>query len=103
MQSRRLVNFVAEIEQDAWTKESWTDRGEVADVRAAYEGLRLARTSRVQGLAEANKIRLHLPDGLAQQAHDATMAQGGTDFSMEAVSWLYGYDAGKPDAISVED
>jgi salicylate hydroxylase len=186
VQSGRLVNFVAVIEQDAWTKESWTDRGEVADVLAAYqgwhpqvrsileavdetfkwalfdrkpmahwsagrvtllgdachamlpfmaqgaaqaiedgvtlaaclsqipaeeipkalrryEGLRLVRTSRVQGLAEANKTRLHLPDGQAQQARDAQMARGGTDFSVEAVTWLYGYDAEKPDVISVED
>jgi len=36
--NQRLVNFVAIIEQDSWTKESWTDRGEVADVLAAYEG-----------------------------------------------------------------
>ena len=35
---KQLVNFVAVIEQDTWTKESWTDRGKVADVVAAYEG-----------------------------------------------------------------
>jgi salicylate hydroxylase len=33
-----LVNFVAIIEQDTWTRESWTDRGQVADALAAYEG-----------------------------------------------------------------
>jgi salicylate hydroxylase len=32
----RLVNFVAVIERDAWTRESWTDRGEKADVLAAF-------------------------------------------------------------------
>jgi salicylate hydroxylase len=32
----RLVNFVAVIERDAWTKESWTERGEVADALAAF-------------------------------------------------------------------
>jgi salicylate hydroxylase len=32
----RLVNFVCLTEQDAWLKESWTDRGEVADVVALY-------------------------------------------------------------------
>jgi len=37
-QNRRLVNFVAITEQDTWTRESWTDRGEVADALAAYEG-----------------------------------------------------------------
>ena len=35
---RRLLNFVAVIEQESWTGESWTDRGEVADALAAYEG-----------------------------------------------------------------
>jgi salicylate hydroxylase len=35
---RRLVNFVAIVEQDTWTGESWTDRGEVADALAAFEG-----------------------------------------------------------------
>jgi salicylate hydroxylase len=36
--ARRLVNFVAVVERDAWTAESWTDRGEVADALAAFEG-----------------------------------------------------------------
>ncbi len=38
VQSRRLVNFVAIMEQESWTRESWTDRGEVADALAAFEG-----------------------------------------------------------------
>jgi salicylate hydroxylase len=38
VQGKRLVNFVAVIDQDTWTKESWTDRGEVADALAAFEG-----------------------------------------------------------------
>jgi salicylate hydroxylase len=38
VQEERLLNFVAGIEQDTWTRESWTDRGEVADALAAYEG-----------------------------------------------------------------
>jgi 2-polyprenyl-6-methoxyphenol hydroxylase-like FAD-dependent oxidoreductase len=179
-----LVNFVAVLERDAWTSESWSERGEVADVLAAfggwhpqvrailgavdetylwglfdrkpmaqwsvgrvtllgdachpmlpfkaqgaaqaiedgatlaallapigaqeipaalrqYEALRRARTARVQGESEANKIRHHLPDGPAQQARDDEMARGGTDFSAEAVAWLYGYDAGVPAPIPV--
>jgi salicylate hydroxylase len=178
VQNRRLVNFVAIIEQDTWTRESWTDRGEVADALAAYEGwhpqvrgilgavdetfiwalfdrkpmahwsvgrvtllgdachamlpfmaqgaaqamedgatlatclsqidardipaalrryeaLRLPRASRVQGLSEVNKTRFHLPDGAAQQARDAEMARGATDWSLKAVAWLYGHDAGE--------
>jgi salicylate hydroxylase len=38
VQSERLVNFVAIVEEDTWTRESWTDRGEVADALAAFEG-----------------------------------------------------------------
>jgi salicylate hydroxylase len=38
VQGGRLVNFVAVIERDTWTRESWTDRGEVADALAAYAG-----------------------------------------------------------------
>jgi salicylate hydroxylase len=34
----RLVNFVAVIEEDSWLKESWVDRGEVADAVAAFRG-----------------------------------------------------------------
>ena len=180
VQNRRLVNFVAAIEQDTWTRESWTDRGEVANSLAAHEGwhpqvrgiiesadetfiwalfdrrpmarwsvgrvtllgdachamlpfmaqgaaqaiedgatlatcltqtaaanvpealcryetLRLPRASRVQRLAEINKTRFHLPDGPTQQARDAEMARGTTDFSLKAVAWIYGHDAGRPD------
>jgi 2-polyprenyl-6-methoxyphenol hydroxylase-like FAD-dependent oxidoreductase len=38
VQGGRLVNFVAVVEQDSWTRESWTDRGDVADALAAYDG-----------------------------------------------------------------
>ena len=34
----RLVNFVAIAEQDTWARESWTDRGDVADALAAFAG-----------------------------------------------------------------
>jgi salicylate hydroxylase len=34
----RFINFVGVIERDSWTRESWTDRGEKSDLRAAYEG-----------------------------------------------------------------
>jgi salicylate hydroxylase len=36
--SRQLVNIVCVIEQDTWTGESWTDKGDVADVLQAFEG-----------------------------------------------------------------
>jgi len=179
VRSQQLVNFVAQLERESWTKESWTDRGEVADVLAAYEGwhpqirsileavdgtflwalfdrqpmprwsvgratllgdachpmlpskaqgsaqaiedgaalaqclsqagksdvpsalqkyeaIRVARVSRVQREAQDNRNRFHLPDGPAQQARDAEMAKSGSDFSPQAVAWLYGYDAENP-------
>jgi len=180
VQSGRLVNFVGVIDQDSWTRESWTDRGDLADALAAFEGwhpqlrsileaadetfiwalfdrkpmarwsvgrvtllgdachamlpfmaqgaaqaiedgatleaclsavdardipaalsryeaLRLPRASRVQALSEANKTRFHLADGAAQQARDAEMARGATDWSLKAVAWLYGHDAAEPE------
>jgi 2-polyprenyl-6-methoxyphenol hydroxylase-like FAD-dependent oxidoreductase len=178
VRGKRLLNFVAIIEKDVWTRESWTDRGEVADALAAFEGwhpqvravlgavdetfiwalfdrqpmprwsvgrvtllgdachamlpfmaqgaaqaiedgatlatclsktasrdvpealrryeiLRLPRASRLQAMSEANKRRFHLPDGAAQQRRDAEMARGKTDWSLDAVEWLYGHDAGR--------
>jgi salicylate hydroxylase len=38
VQGARLVNFVCLINRDAWTKESWTEPGEVADALAAFAG-----------------------------------------------------------------
>jgi salicylate hydroxylase len=38
VRNRELVNFVAVVEQDSWTRESWTDRGDVADALAAFAG-----------------------------------------------------------------
>jgi salicylate hydroxylase len=35
---KQLLNFVAVIETDAWTRESWTERGNVADALAAFAG-----------------------------------------------------------------
>jgi salicylate hydroxylase len=34
----RLINFVCLIERDSWTKESWTEPGEVEDALNAYTG-----------------------------------------------------------------
>jgi salicylate hydroxylase len=38
VRNKELLNFVAVIDQDTWTKESWTDRGNAADAIAAFEG-----------------------------------------------------------------
>jgi salicylate hydroxylase len=34
----RLVNFVAVLERDSWTLESWTERGDVDDALSAFAG-----------------------------------------------------------------
>ena len=34
----RMINFVAVTEEDSWQRESWVDRGEVADALAAFAG-----------------------------------------------------------------
>jgi salicylate hydroxylase len=34
----RMMNVVCVVEHGAWTSESWTDKGDVAEVLAAYEG-----------------------------------------------------------------
>jgi salicylate hydroxylase len=173
--SQRLVNFVAVVEQDTWTRESWTDRGELADALAAFDGwhpqvraimaavdetfvwalfdrtplerwsagrvtllgdachamlpfmaqgaamaiedgatlaaclaaggadvaaslrryelLRIPRTSRIQAMSTGNKTRFHLPDGREQQERDAHMSAGSTDWSFDAVAWIYAHDA----------
>jgi salicylate hydroxylase len=35
---KQLVNFVGIVEQASWTKESWTERGDLAQARAAFAG-----------------------------------------------------------------
>jgi salicylate hydroxylase len=36
--SQRFMNVVCVVEHGDWTRESWTDKGDVADVLARYEG-----------------------------------------------------------------
>jgi salicylate hydroxylase len=175
----RLVNFVAVVEQAAWTRESWTERGDVAGALAVFEGwhpqvrtilgsvdeifvwglfdrapmerwsqgrvtllgdachamlpfmaqgaaqaiedgatlaaclaaldtdipaalrryeqLRRPRASRLQALSTANKSRFHLPDGPAQRERDEQMATSATDWSFDAVAWIYQHDAAAAD------
>ena len=35
---QQLLNFVAVVEQDSWTGESWTDRGDLATALTEFEG-----------------------------------------------------------------
>ena len=60
---------------------------------ALYETARLPRANQIQAMSWDNKTRFHLPDGPAQEARDATMAQGMTDWSYRAVAWVYAHDA----------
>jgi salicylate hydroxylase len=66
------------------------------DVEAAlklYETVRLPRATQIQNGSWDNKTRFHLPDGPAQEARDAAMAKGMTDWSYRAVAWVYAHDA----------
>jgi salicylate hydroxylase len=58
-----------------------------------YEQLRMPRVTLVQALSRANKIRFHMPDGLAQRTRDAEWAKAG-DRAPDALRWLYAFDAG---------
>jgi 2-polyprenyl-6-methoxyphenol hydroxylase-like FAD-dependent oxidoreductase len=69
------------------------DRSNVPHALCRYEALRRPRATRLQELSAANKIRFHLPDGPEQAQRDAEMAGGATDWSLDAVAWLYGHDA----------
>lgn len=38
VRSQQLLNFVAIIDRDSWTRESWTERGDINDALAAFAG-----------------------------------------------------------------
>jgi salicylate hydroxylase len=65
---------------------------DVGEALGRYQRLRLPRTARLQALSAANKTRLHLSDGPRQQARDAELATGTTDWSVGTVAWIYGHD-----------
>ncbi|HSV24615.1 MAG TPA: FAD-dependent monooxygenase [Xanthobacteraceae bacterium] len=54
----RLVNFVAITEENSWMRESWVDRGEVADVLAAFSGWHSQVLSIIESADEAYKWAL---------------------------------------------
>jgi salicylate hydroxylase len=58
-----------------------------------YEAVRMPRATRCQAISRNNMTRFHLPDGPAQRERDTLMATGTTDWSQEAIGWLYGHDA----------
>jgi salicylate hydroxylase len=84
------------LEDGAALTSCLTARGDrsIPESLLLYETVRKPRATRVQSLSEGNKTRFHLPDGAAQRKRDEQMASGGTDFSIRAVEWIYGHDAG---------
>ncbi len=84
------------IEDGAALAACLADVGErgIPEALRRYETVRLPRTARIQGLSTTNKTRFHLPDGPEQEERDAQMASGATDWSIKAVAWIYGHDAG---------
>ena len=56
-----------------------------------YERIRLPRVMLLQAMSRANKIRFHMPDGLAQRARDGEWAKAG-DRGPHALRWLYEHD-----------
>jgi salicylate hydroxylase len=61
------------------------------DALRQYERLRLPRVILLQAMSRANKIRFHMPDGLAQRTRDAQWGRAG-DRSPDALRWLYDFD-----------
>ena len=53
-------------------------------------------------MSALNKTRFHLLDGPEQQRRDAEMASGTTDWSIEAVAWIYAHDAGDVEPLARE-
>src|SRR5947209_5402446 len=90
-----LLNFVGWTEHDEWSREDWTDRAAVdadpAGTLRDYERIRLPRVMLLQAMSRANKIRFHMPDGLAQRARDGEWAKAG-DRGPHALRWLYEHD-----------
>ena len=62
-----------------------------------YERIRLPRVMLLQAMSRANKIRFHMPDGLAQRARDAEWAKA-ADRGAHALRWLYEHDPTAIDA-----
>ncbi|MDP1749897.1 MAG: FAD-dependent monooxygenase [Reyranella sp.] len=55
----RLMNVVCVVEHGTWTNESWTDKGDVADVLARYEGWHPTVRGLIRAFPEAFIWALH--------------------------------------------
>jgi salicylate hydroxylase len=56
-----------------------------------YERIRLPRVMLLQAMSRANKIRFHMPDGMAQRLRDAEWSRA-ADRAPEALRWLFAHD-----------
>ena len=70
--------------------------GGIGGLTAALSLHRVASTSRSTSRrgSSARSVRFHLPDGPEQEERDRQMATRSTDWSINAVAWIYGHDAG---------
>src|SRR5437764_1351375 len=86
------VERLADLELDLGSQ-SWVGPGgaDPAGTLGDYERIRLPRVMLLQAMSRANKIRFHMPDGLAQRARDAEWAKAG-DRGPHALRWLYEHD-----------
>ena len=57
--AKRLMNVVCIVEQGTWQSESWTDKGNVADVMARYEGWHPTVRGLIQAFPETFVWALH--------------------------------------------
>jgi salicylate hydroxylase len=57
--AQRLMNVVCIVEHGEWTRESWTDKGAVADVLARYEGWHTTVRSLIEAFSETFIWALH--------------------------------------------
>ena len=58
-----------------------------------YQEIRLPRVSEIQRRSWKNATTYHLPDGPKQVARDAALASVSERGGVEAMDWLYGYNA----------
>jgi salicylate hydroxylase len=83
----RLVNFVAVTEEDSWLRESWVDRGKVADVLAAYAGWHTQVLSIIEAVDETYKWAL---SALVDRPSDALGRLLPSDAAVHGSGWRSG-------------
>lgn len=89
-----LAQGAAQAIEDAATLSACLAAGtDIAGELRRYERLRIPRVSRIHAMSAENKRRFHMPDGPEQHERDAEMSAGATDWSHNAIAWIYGHDA----------